>query len=203
MFQTKNKSLKVIDLLRHGETTAGHCFIGSTDAALTETGWLQMQTGVANQHYDCVISSPLKRCIEFAQHYTARHAIACSIEPDFREYDFGEWEGKTAEALWASDSALLTAFWDDPTIHVPPGAEAFQGFQTRVAAAIDKHIQAFNGESMLVVAHGGVIRQILASQLSLTWLQAMNIKMGHGECLRLSMVDKNYKLLSVNECETM
>lgn len=184
----------MIDLLRHGETTAGHCFIGSTDAVLTETGWLQMQTGVANQHYDLVISSPLKRCIEFAQHYTARHAIACNIEPDFREYDFGEWEGKTSEELWATQRALLSDFWNDPYRHTPPGGERFQDFHNRVSLAMNKHMQAVNGKRLLLVAHGGVIRQIMMSLLNKSWQQAMKIPVGHGERLRLCTTDNGMRL---------
>lgn len=184
----------MIELLRHGETTAGPCFIGRSDVLLTDNGWQQMRAAVEEQNYDLIISSPLRRCLDFVQSYSASSGIPHYVEQDFREYDFGEWEGKTSEELWATQRALLADFWADPCRHTPPGGECFQAFQMRVAGAMNEHRQALNGRRLLVVAHGGVIRQILMSLLNKSWQQAMKIPVGHGERLRLCTTDNGMHL---------
>ena len=62
-----------IDLLRHGETELSHTLRGSTDDALTDSGWQQMQQTVdqflknnSPNPWDIVFSSPLQRCALFA-----------------------------------------------------------------------------------------------------------------------------------------
>jgi len=58
----------IIDLIRHGETISGHCYLGSTDSVLSESGWQQMRAAVLGQApWDNIISSPLKRCRDFAE----------------------------------------------------------------------------------------------------------------------------------------
>ena len=62
----------MLDLLRHGETELGHTLRGSTDDALTSKGWKIMQQTVntALDHglqWDMILSSPLQRCLNFAQ----------------------------------------------------------------------------------------------------------------------------------------
>ena len=184
----------LIDLLRHGETTAGHSFIGSSDVLLTETGWQQMHDALAGHEYDLIISSPLRRCLEFVKHYTAETGIEYLVEPDFREYDFGDWEGKASKELWQTQQSLLSGFWNDPYNHSAPGGEDFNQFQRRVGAAITRHLQALNDRRLLVVAHGGVIRQIFVSQLNKSWQQAMKIPVGHGERLSIYKTDNGLKL---------
>ena len=184
----------LIDLLRHGETTAGQSFIGSSDVLLTATGWQQMRDAIAGQQYACIISSPLRRCLEFVKHYTAETGIEYLIEPDFREYDFGEWEGKTSKQLWDTQQARMSGFWSDPYNYAAPGGEDFRQFQTRVGQAINKHLPTLQAKKTLVVAHGGVIRQIFVSQLNKSWQQAMKIPVGHGERLTMCMTDNGMKL---------
>lgn len=183
-----------IDLLRHGETTAGQCFIGSCDVLLTPNGWSQMQVAVVEQKYDLIICSPLSRCLDFVKQYSTDTGISHCVEQDFREYDFGAWEGKTSEELWATQRAMLSAFWADPCLHTPPGGEDFQQFQYRINTAINKHIQACKGKRVLLVAHAGVIRQIMMSLLNKSWQQAMKIRVAHGERIRLCMTDNGMRM---------
>lgn len=184
----------LIDLLRHGETTAGKCFLGRSDVSLTEHGWQQMLAAVSKQRYELIISSPLNRCLEFAQHYSAQTGVPCVVEEHFSEYDFGAWEGKTSEELWTTQRAQLSAFWDDPHNHPPPGAENFRQFQQRVAQAMQQHVQQFQGRNMLLIAHGGVIRQIFMSLMNKSWQQAMKIPVQHGEIKRLFTTVNGWRL---------
>jgi broad specificity phosphatase PhoE len=184
----------VIDLLRHGETTAGKQFIGRSNVSLTEHGWQQMLASVTSQRYELIVTSPLQHCEEFARHYAAQTGVPCVTEQDFREYDFGDWEGKTADELWATHRAGVSAFWDDPHNHAPPNAELFQQFQQRIATAMQNHVQQFQGKNMLLIAHSGVIRQIFMSLMNKSWQQTMKIPVRHGEIKRIFTTVNGWRL---------
>ena len=91
-----------LDLLRHGETTGGSGFRGSTDDALTDKGWAQMHQALSDvAGWDLLISSPLQRCRMFAEQLAAARKVPLRIEADLRELHFGEWEGRNAAEILA------------------------------------------------------------------------------------------------------
>lgn len=178
----------IIDLLRHGETRAGQCYIGTTDVPLTEKGWQQMQRlRLAEQVYDRVITSPLSRCAEFAQQYAAEHDLPLEMETGFREMCFGDWEGQSSETLWQQDRERLSAFWQNPLRHQPPGGESLAEFHHRVATAFRNRIEHFGAGSVLLVAHGGSIRSILAIGLSLPLENLHRLTIDHGSLSRVQV----------------
>ena len=65
-----------IDLLRHGQPDGGDRFRGVRDDPLSETGWQQMRTSVNEMaSWDVVVTSPLRRCADFAAELCERHGI--------------------------------------------------------------------------------------------------------------------------------
>ena len=74
--------------------------------------------------------------------------------PGLRELNFGAWEMRSAEDLYAEDPEAVTAYWNDPEAHRPPGGESFADLAARVNPAADA--LATQGE-LVVVAHYGVI----------------------------------------------
>jgi alpha-ribazole phosphatase len=162
----------VIHLLRHGETEGGPRYLGGTDVALSACGWQQMRTAVAGRSWDAIVSSPLRRCAEFAQALARELGVACRLEPELREMSFGAWEGRSASELMQIDAERLRLFWSNPGIHAPPGGETIPGLQARVMAAWRRLVTASNGERVLVVTHSGPIRVLRAAQ-SATALSAL------------------------------
>jgi broad specificity phosphatase PhoE len=53
-------------LLRHGLTVSYGCYCGSTDVALREEGWRQLWAAVDGYAWQRILSSPLRRCADFA-----------------------------------------------------------------------------------------------------------------------------------------
>lgn len=49
----------------------------------------------------------------------------------------------------------------------PPGGEPFPQFQLRVKAALQNILHGYTGRHLLIVAHGGVIRMIIAQVLGM------------------------------------
>ncbi|WP_338487717.1 alpha-ribazole phosphatase family protein [Pseudomonas trivialis] len=170
-----------LDLLRHGETELGGGLRGSLDDALTANGWAQMRAAVVEQGpWDRVISSPLQRCARFAEELGARLDLPVSLEKDLQELHFGAWEGQSAAALMQTDAEGLGLFWADPYNFTPPEGEPVSDFSERVLGAISRLHQAYAGERVLLISHGGVMRLLLARARGLPREQLLNVEVGHG-----------------------
>jgi len=152
-----------IDLLRHGEPVGGPRYRGQLDDVLSETGWQQMwRTVEGMSEWQQIVTSPLLRCSSFAVALGERLHLPVHEEPRFREVGFGEWEGRTRIELEKIDPGQVTRFLQDPVNSRPPGAEPLEEFTGRVQAGFDDLLGRFTGQSVLVVAHAGVIRAIMA-----------------------------------------
>lgn len=170
-----------LDLLRHGETELGGGLRGSLDDALTANGWAQMRAAVVEQGpWDRVISSPLQRCARFAEKLGTRLNLPVSLERDLQELHFGAWEGQSAAALMQTDAEGLGLFWADPYSFTPPEGELVSDFSDRVLGAVSRLHQAYAGERVLLISHGGVMRLLLARARGLPREQLLNVEVGHG-----------------------
>jgi alpha-ribazole phosphatase len=153
-----------LHLLRHGETEGGARYWGGTDVALSENGWRQMRAAVAGHSWDLLVSSPLRRCADFARALASELAAPCRFDQDLREMSFGEWEGRSSAELMLTDAERLRLFWSDPGAHGPPGGEALAQLHARVMAAWQRILSGPQTERVLVVTHGGPIRLLRAVQ---------------------------------------
>ena len=159
-----------IDIIRHGEPVGGRRYRGySVDDPLTEKGWTQMRAAVPETpQWQHIVSSPLKRCLEFSQELANDLQISFSINDNMKEIGFGDWEGKTPEDILAEDSEALDHFYKDPVNHRPKGAEPLNSFSQRVWAAYQSILEQHHGKHVLVVAHAGVARAITANILKMS-----------------------------------
>ncbi len=159
-----------IDIIRHGEPVGGRRYRGyNIDDPLTEKGWSQMRAAVPEvPHWQQIVSSPLKRCQQFAQELADDLQVPCSIENNLKEIGFGDWEGKTPEQILARDSEALNHFYQDPINNRPQGAEPLNSFSQRVWQAYREIIELHHDKHILVVAHAGVVRAITANILKMS-----------------------------------
>jgi broad specificity phosphatase PhoE len=82
------------------------------------------------------------------------------LEADFREIDFGVWEGLTREEIAVRDP-VLHADWQARTPGFEfPGGERRACFQARVRRGLAR-LQASGASSVIVVAHKGVVRGLV------------------------------------------
>lgn len=158
----------IIDLIRHGEPEGGPKFRGAQDDPLSELGWQHMAQAMReDDQWDAMISSPLRRCREFAQKLAAERNLPLAIEEGFREVSFGEWEGKTSAAVAEAYGDHLKNFWSNPVDHTPPGGEALGIFHRRVIESWSALLDRYSGQKVLLVCHGGIIRMVLAEVLGI------------------------------------
>ncbi len=159
-----------IDVIRHGEPVGGRRYRGySIDDPLTEKGWSQMRAAVPEKPtWQHIVSSPLKRCLEFSQELANDLHITYNIEENLKEIGFGDWEGKTPEEILAQDSEALNHFYQDPVNNRPQGAEPLHTFSERVWRAYQDIIEHHCDQHVLIVAHAGVARAITANVLQMS-----------------------------------
>jgi alpha-ribazole phosphatase len=160
--------MTVIDLLRHGEPVGGKLYRGQIDDPLSELGWQQMRSQMPEDiPWQQIVTSPLKRCADFAEELTRQTALPLAYEPGLAEIAFGDWEGKTAAELELADKQAFYAFYDDPIHNTPPGGEPLLDFQQRVLAAWLELLIQYQQRHILLVAHAGTIRVIIAHILNM------------------------------------
>ena len=130
-------------LLRHGETAGQSSirFFGSTDVELSEFGKNQMRLAanvLGQQPYKSIITSPLKRSREGASIICGSDNPAPVIIDDFREINFGEWEGMTREEIKENYPDFYPQWQKSGSIARFPGGESKTEFYGRVKkAALD------------------------------------------------------------------
>lgn len=185
-----------VDLLRHGEPAGGVKFRGHTDDPLSELGWEQMRAATENSgRWEAIVSSPLRRCAEFAASLAERRGIPLELEPRFKEIGFGQWEGRSAEELMRQDPRALERFWQEPLSNAPPGGENLDAFMARVLAAWNDLLARHAGKQVLVVGHGGVNRVIICHALQMPPNNLFRLEMPLAGLSRLRMHASGGQLL--------
>lgn len=155
-----------IYLFRHG-LTKGNLnaqYIGHTDLPLTTDSISALKNIKAHEHYpvvDAVFSSPLKRCRDSASIMFPTNSTI--IIDDFIEYNFGEFEGLTADEL--KDNEAFREWLHGDINSAPPFGESNAHFAERVCTAFEKVVDGCvktGTSNIAVVGHAGVIMTILA-----------------------------------------
>jgi 2,3-bisphosphoglycerate-dependent phosphoglycerate mutase len=159
-------------LVRHGESAPADpdkpfpLVDGHGDPPLDPVGEEEAErlaNRLAGERIDAIYVTSLCRTAQTAAPLAKRLGIEPRVEPDLREVFLGEWEGglfraKVAEGDPAFQRAMANERWDEI-----PGAEPQEQFAARVAGAIERIHAAHPDQRVVIVSHGGVIGQILAS----------------------------------------
>ena len=144
-------------LVRHGETdwNRQHRIQGLTDIPLNDTGREQARRAgrlLASRDWDAVVSSPLQRALETATIIADELGLpAPTTDDQLVERNYGEAEGLDFDEL-------NRRFPEDAPV---PGRERRSAVRKRAMAALLRIAATHPDESVLVVAHGGLIRAVL------------------------------------------
>jgi broad specificity phosphatase PhoE len=153
-----------LHIARHGQTALNReqRFQGSTDAPLDETGLAQAEAMVhmLPPGITRIIASPLQRAQQTALCAARLHKQPVLTMSEFRERDYGVFEGLNREELEARHASIwhakIVQKWDQ----APPGAETMREVRTRVEAGIARLHAEHAGETILLVAHGFIARML-------------------------------------------
>jgi len=169
-------------LVRHGDTelNSAERYWGRSDVKLSAAGIEQaekLRDRLAAEKIDAVYSSGMERSLVTAEIIASSHQLAVITCAELREVNFGQLEGLTfgeisrlypeVAKLWAERSPKLKY----------PGGESLVKFNNRVSkflSRLDKHTV---GETILIVAHAGVLRTLVCQLLGIDLRRRWQIRL--------------------------
>ncbi len=159
-------------MIRHGETlwNRERRIQGQTDTPLSDLGRAQARAigeRLSAMSFAAVYASDLARARDTAgaivsaiaarASAAARTVPALVLDTRLREMHFGQWEGKTSAEIAAGDPlAHARSRERDPDFRIP-GGESFRDLHDRAVEAVGTHARAHPGETICIVAHGGIL----------------------------------------------
>ncbi len=161
-----------IYLIRHGQTTANVAkrFSGHWDVDLTDEGQeqaLRAQKALKDVHFDAAYCSDLKRAKMTAEIILEGHdEVTLKTESQFREMNFGTWEGQTFKEIKKVYPNEFQKWLDDyERFKTPEGESVFEMYE-RVVEQFERILALYNKDEdtsrILIVAHGGVLQALLS-----------------------------------------
>lgn len=154
-------------LIRHGRTdwNAQRRYQGQTDTKLDDEGrrqadLLARRLAASDVAFDALYSSDLSRTMETARPISAATGLAIHPTPALREMAFGVVEGLTYDEMTARYPEQVSAWFADPNYPLA-GGERYDDFSARLAGFITGIRQTHLGQTVILVTHGGPIREIL------------------------------------------
>ncbi|WP_417739018.1 histidine phosphatase family protein [Rosistilla oblonga] len=166
-FPQENIVQEVI-MVRHGAVDPqwkGICY-GAMDVSLSEQGYSDSRRAARQLserfHPSVIFHSGLSRtrflAEEIAQAYGG--AIPCIEDHRLRERDYGDWQGQTWDAAYASDPDNFDGLIEDPDHYRPPGGETTSQMQARVAQWFSEQLNPSGHarpKTLIAVSHSGPI----------------------------------------------
>lgn len=195
--------MKKIILVRHGETAWNKIgrYQGQSDIPLSETGLKQAECLAQNFIYGnptIIYASDLIRAKTTAQKLADKFKAPLFFEPGLREFDFGEWEGLTYEAIKERWPNELETFFRAPDKMKINGGESVAELQTRAVAALNKIIAARPDEEIALVAHGAVLRSLVCHALHIPLKYFWSIRQFNTAVSIFSFADGNFSVDLLN-----
>ncbi len=157
-------------LVRHGESAPivpGQPIPqvdGQDDPALAPEGREQAERvgqRLADQQIDAIYVSSLRRTHETAAPLAARLGLTPTVDADLREVFLGEWENGGLRRHSVEGHPLVAQLFGEQRWEVIPGAETAEELTSRLTRALTRIAAAHPDQRVVVVAHGGVIGELV------------------------------------------
>jgi alpha-ribazole phosphatase len=192
--------MKTIYFVRHGESIFNleKRFAGWSDCALTPLGKRQANEVASRMKtfvdIERILSSDLIRAYDTAHEIAHILSLPIHVDKRLREVHLGLWEGKTMEYINEHYPDEVKTWFSDYIGFCYPEGETIKEMLVRTEASIQEQLE--NYDTILVVAHAGVISNILAK-----WVlgdekksPAFHIK---NACIQKIVIDRDYTYLDL------
>ena len=219
---TEDKIKVKITWIRHGMTRANeeHRYLGKTDEPLSEKGIRFLQEKKKKSFFNApefLYASPMKRCVQTAEILFRRKPVRI---PEWKEMDFGQFEGKNYEELKDNPDYQK---WIDSNGTLPfPGGESREQFIRRSMEGFDRmmsdilkrsekntgiqndtdtrYLKSNRGTEIPVVTvvHGGTIMAVLSSLTGGEYFD-FQVKNGEGYETVLEWIQGRWKITSLTK----
>ncbi len=178
-------------LLRHGEIEQPpvKSFIGQWDLALSLAGQAQIRTWkdfFATKDIAIILSSDLMRCKQSVEELCLPH-IPVIYDTSFREINLGTWEGQSITQVKANEAEAYAIRGSNLDTFRPPQGESFNDLAKRVQKDLYKYLTKYEGKNIILMAHAGVNRVIIANYLSMPFKDVLDIPQPYACCTKIEL----------------
>lgn len=191
-------------LIRHGETpwNAERRLQGHIDIPLNDVGLRQASAvgqALAGEPLAAILASDLQRACQTAQAVADLHALPVQTDPLLRERCYGAFEGLLYADI-AAEYPHEYAQWQSRQIDavMPSGerqAESFRQFYARANAAIAHWARQYDGQTIAIVAHGGVLECAYREAVGMTLDSPRDFQVRNASVNRFSYADGKLHLV--------
>jgi 2,3-bisphosphoglycerate-dependent phosphoglycerate mutase len=157
-------------LARHAETAAPNRFHGAeSDIGLSELGARQAERlaeYLSSSGAAAIYSSAMRRAVDTASPIARACNLLATPIAALHERGIGPLSGLSREDGWAVYAASKTRWIDGDLDHTHEGGESYNDVRRRVVPVLQELTARHAGQTIIVVAHGVVIRVALTSLLA-------------------------------------
>jgi alpha-ribazole phosphatase/probable phosphoglycerate mutase len=170
----------IIYLIRHGETVdsdsrryKGHIDVPLSDNGIAQvrklSGYLSQNTERRTQNTDikAVYCSGLSRAVKSAEIISESFSLDPIIDNGLKERNFGVWEGMSFDEIREKWPDAFNAWAENPVKFSPIKGESTLDVRDRAMEAFNTIVSNHTGDSIAIVAHGGINRVILCELLGI------------------------------------
>ncbi len=180
-------------LVRHGDTelNSAERYWGWTDVKLSAAGLRQaerLRSRLAVEKIDAIYSSGLERASVTAKIIASRHQLEVVACAELREVNFGQLEGLTFSEI-SQLYPEVAKLWEERSLKEYPGGDNLSKFSNRVGKFLSRLEKHTAEETILIVAHAGVLRTLI--------FQLLDMDMRHRWQIRLDLA--SLSILETNE----
>jgi probable phosphoglycerate mutase len=154
-------------LARHAETAAPHHFHGAeSDIGLSDWGAQQgklLGRALMRLHATALYCSGMLRAIRTAEPIGRACGLNAIVIPELHERRIGGLSGLSREEGWAIYAASKQRWIAGDLEYTHAGGESYGDIRRRIVPIFEQLAERHPGETIIVVAHGVVIRVLITS----------------------------------------
>lgn len=191
-------------LIRHGETAWNRAtrIQGHTDIPLSPLGLAQAERlaqALSDEPLSAIYSSDLSRARQTAEALARVQGLPIRFDEGLRERAFGRFEGLSWEEIdrgYPDDAARWRRREPDFAVG---GGESLIEFSGRVLAAARRAVSAHPGQSIALVAHGGVLDCLYRAATGAELQASRSWQLGNATINRLLATTEGFTLVGWND----
>ena len=193
-----------IVLIRHGETAWNRAtrIQGHTDIPLSSLGLAQAERlaqALADEPFAAIYSSDLSRARQTAEALARTQGVEVRLDAGLRERAFGRFEGLSWSEIdkgYPEDAARWRRREPDFAVG---GGESLNAFSARCLDAARRAACAHPGQSVAVVAHGGVLDCLYRAATRVALDAPRSWQLGNATINRLLATADGFTLVGWND----
>jgi broad specificity phosphatase PhoE len=159
-------------LIRHGQTiqTEGGKLYSDPASTLTDKGREEAKAiaqWLPGEQPEILVASPSVRARATAEAIGTMVKLPVEIVETLREWQVGEWEGRSYLEIKKAEPEVYRAWSKDPIRNAPPGGESIAQLCERALVDMDAVRQQYGGKRVAFVSHAELIRALIVNALGM------------------------------------